>query len=57
MIENKPIKLRINNKEIQQRDPIKAERTLAVYISPSLNQEEQFEKIMDKINLAMYKLK
>ena len=44
IIENKSIELKINDKGIQQKNPIKAERTLGVYISPNSNQQEQFKK-------------
>ena len=36
---------------------MEVERMLGVYISPNLNQQEQFKKMIEKLNSAIYKLK
>ena len=54
---NKKVDIEVNNKSVKGISYDESERTLEVYMSPSLIWDKQFEIMKEKILEAIYKLK
>ena len=56
VIKNMKVEIKVNNEEITQIDSINSERSLGVYMSPSLVWHKQFEIMKNKMREAIFKL-
>jgi len=57
VITDKKVTLEVNEKKVKSISSKRSERTLGVYMSPSLKWEIQFEKMKEKMIEAIFKLK
>ena len=54
---NQKVKIRINNEQVKEVSCEMSEKTLGVYMSPSMKWDKQFQSMVDKMREAIYKLR